>query len=77
MTRHVDIIACGEKLNQLLGFIPGADKAFLMHVELIDDGVCIGRRETTPHERLSDARWYGHSFLEACTTWDIEIKAPI
>lgn len=75
IARHVDIIACGKTLSQLLDFICGTDKPFRMLVELVDDNIFFTRRENTPRERLSDVRGYGHSFPEAYTSWDVEVKA--
>lgn len=45
-----------------------------MLVELVGNSVFFVRRENTAHERLSDVRGYGHSFPEAYTTWDAEVK---
>lgn len=75
IAQHVDIVACGKTLEQLLKFIEGTDKTFRMLVEFVDGNIFFVRRENTPHERLSDVRGYGHSFPEAYTTWDVEVKA--
>lgn len=75
IAQHVDIIACGKTLDQLLNFVQGTDKTFRMLVEFIDGNIFFVRRENTPRERLSDVRGYGHSFPEAYTTWDVEVKA--
>lgn len=72
---HVDIIACGKTLEQLLDFICGTDKMFRMLIELVEGSVFFVRRENSPFERLSNVRGYGHSFPEAYTTWDDEVKS--
>lgn len=77
IARHIDIVACNKTFEYLLSFMRSADKTFRMLVELIDGTVFFVRRENTATERLSNVRGYGHSFPEAYTTWDAEVKASI
>jgi hypothetical protein len=43
-------------------------------VEIIGNTVFFIRRENSPTELIKDVRGYGHSFPEAYTTWDAEVK---
>lgn len=72
-----DVVACGSTLGNLLRFIRGEDKQFRFLVELIEGAVFFIRRENTPHELIPDVKGYGHSFPEAYTTWDAEVKGSV
>lgn len=72
--RVVDIVACGSTLGNLLRFIRGEDKQFRMLVEVVEGAVFFIRRENTARELIPDVKGYGHSFPEAYTTWDAEVK---
>lgn len=61
-------------MGNLLRFLQGEDKPFRMLVELVGESVFLIRRENTPRELIPDVRGYGHSFPEAYTTWDSEVK---
>ncbi|OHF03872.1 geranylgeranyl pyrophosphate synthetase [Colletotrichum orchidophilum] len=74
LTRQVDIVACGSTIGNLLRFIRGNEKPFRMLVEVVGDAVHLIRRENSPKETLSDVRGYGHTFPEAYTTWDAEVR---
>lgn len=70
----LDIVACGNTLGNLLRFVRGKDKPFRMLVELVGETVFFIRRENTPAETIEDIRGFGHSFPEAYTTWDAEVR---
>lgn len=72
-----DVVACGSTLGNLLKFIRGEDKRFRFLVELVEGTVFFIRRENTPHELIPDVRGYGHSFPEAYTTWDADVKGSV
>ncbi|KAK3680857.1 hypothetical protein B0T22DRAFT_434969 [Podospora appendiculata] len=71
---EVDVMACGSTLGSLLRFVRGHDKTFRMLVEKVRDTVFFIRRENAPAEVIPDVRGYGHSFPEACTAWEREVK---
>jgi hypothetical protein len=75
--RDSDVFACGSTLGNLLRFIRGEDKRFRLLVELVDGTVFFIRRENTPRELIPEVRGYGHSFPEAYTTWDADVKGSV
>lgn len=66
----VDIIACNNTLGQLLRFVRGAGSPFRMLVQVLGKTVFFIRRENSPTEMIPGIRGYGHTFLEAYTTWN-------
>ncbi|KAH7390935.1 hypothetical protein DE146DRAFT_147938 [Phaeosphaeria sp. MPI-PUGE-AT-0046c] len=70
----IDIVACGSTVGNLLRLVRGQDKIFRFTVEVIGDTVFFGRKENDPREIIPDVRGYGHSFPEAYTTWENDVK---
>ena len=73
-TTSVDIFACSSTFGSLLRFVNGEEKPFRMLVEAIGDSVFFERRENSPTELIPDVRGFGHTFPEAYTSWDAEVK---
>jgi len=73
-TANVDLFACGSTLGNLLRFARGIDKAFRFNVELIGNTVFFIRKENDPKEVIKDVRGFGHTFPEAYTTWDNDVR---
>ncbi|KAF2820346.1 hypothetical protein CC86DRAFT_305106 [Ophiobolus disseminans] len=73
-TADVDIVACGSTLGNLLRFVRGQDKPFRFMVETIGNSVFFVRKENDPKETIDGVRGFGHSFPEAYTTWEPEVK---
>ncbi|KAK7747350.1 hypothetical protein SLS53_001603 [Cytospora paraplurivora] len=73
--QNVDIVACGSTLGNLLRFIRGEDRQFRMLVELVEGTIFFIRRESSPF--IPDVKGYGHSFPEAYTTWEGEVKGSV
>ncbi|RMZ67478.1 geranylgeranyl pyrophosphate synthetase [Pyrenophora seminiperda CCB06] len=73
-TASVDIFACGSTLGNLLRFARGIDKAFRFNIELVGNTVFFIRKENGPKELIKDVRGFGHTFPEAYTTWDNDVK---
>jgi hypothetical protein len=73
-TADIDIVACGSTLGNLLRFARGQDKSFRFAVETISNTVFFIRKENDPREVIPDVRGYGHSFPEANTTWENDVK---
>ena len=63
--RDVDIIGCGNTLNNLFRFARGDAASFRMLVEVIGNTVFFIRRENSPTEVYTGIRGYGHTFPEA------------
>ncbi|KAJ4420637.1 hypothetical protein N0V82_004202 [Gnomoniopsis sp. IMI 355080] len=72
--QQTDVVASGSDIGNLIRFLQGEDKPFRMLVELVGDSVFLIRRENTPRELIPNVQGYGHSFPEAYTTWDSEVK---
>jgi len=70
----LDLVACGSTLGNLLRFIRGQDRPFRILVEAVGDTVFFIRRENSPTELIPNVRGYGHSFPEAYTSWDSNVK---
>ncbi|OAK97804.1 hypothetical protein IQ06DRAFT_227647 [Phaeosphaeriaceae sp. SRC1lsM3a] len=74
VTADVDVVACGSTLGNLLRYVRGQDRSFRFTVEAIGETVFFVRKENDPRELIPDVRGYGHSFPEANTTWENEVK---
>lgn len=70
----VDVVACGSTLGNLLRFIRNKDKPFRILVELVHDVVFLIRRENSPTELIPGVYGFGHTFPEAYTSWDPDVK---
>ena len=53
------------------------DKSFRILVEAVGDTVFFVRRENSPTELIPGVTGYGHTFPEAYTTWDAEVKRSV
>lgn len=74
VTKDVNLAACGSTLGNLLRFVRGVDKPFRFNVEVIGDTVFFIRKENDPREVIKDVRGFGHTFPEAYTTWETDVK---
>ncbi|KAJ4292669.1 hypothetical protein N0V90_009332 [Kalmusia sp. IMI 367209] len=73
-TNEVDIFACGNTMGNLLRFVSSIDKSFRFNIELIGSTVFLVRKENDPRETIDGIHGYGHTFPEAYTTWDRDVK---
>ena len=75
--QEVDIFACGSTLGNLLRFARNVEteKPFRFLVEVVGQTVFLIRRENSPTEKIADIYGYGHTFPEANTTWDADLKS--
>lgn len=73
-TKSLELFACGSTLGNLLRFIQGSDKPFRLLVNVIGDVVHLVRRERSPFETIQGIKGYGHTFPEANTTWDSDVR---
>ena len=73
-TSEIDIAACGSTLGNLLRFVRHEDRAFRMLVEVVGNTVFLVRRENSPTELIPGVHGFGHTFPEAYTTWDKQVK---
>jgi hypothetical protein len=70
----VDIVGCGSTIGNLLRFAGSESKTFRFDVDVIGDAVLFVRKESSPTELITGLRGYGHTFPEAYTTWDSEVR---
>ncbi|KAL3417065.1 geranylgeranyl pyrophosphate synthetase [Phlyctema vagabunda] len=75
--QEVNVFGCGSTLGNLLRFARKVEteKPFRFLVEVVGETVFLIRRENSPKEVIADIRGYGHSFPEANTTWDADVKS--
>ncbi len=71
---QVDIFACGSTVGNLLRFARGQEKTCRMLAYKLHNTVFLVRRENSPTELIPDVRGYGHTFPEANTTWETDVK---
>ena len=76
-TTSIDIFACGSTLGNLLRFVRKVDKSFRILVEAVGDTVFFVRRENSPTELIPGVTGFGHTFPEAYTTWEAEVKRSV
>ncbi|EUC41435.1 hypothetical protein COCMIDRAFT_8863 [Bipolaris oryzae ATCC 44560] len=76
-TDDIDIFACGSTLGNLLRFARGVDKPFRFNLQVINRTVFLVRKENDPKELIEGVRGYGHTFPEAYTTWEDDVKNSI
>ena len=73
-TQKIDLFACSSTLGSLLRFVRRVDKPFRFFVELVGNTVFFTRHENSPTELLVGVKGYGHTFPEAYTTWDADVR---
>jgi hypothetical protein len=72
--KNTELFACGSTLGNLLRFVQGSDKPFRFLVTVVGDVVHLLRRGKSPLETMQDVRGFGHTFPEANTTWDSDVR---
>jgi hypothetical protein len=70
----VDIVGCGSTIGNLLRCAGSELKTFRFDVDVIGDTVLFVRKERSPKELITNLQGYGHTFPEAYTTWDSEVR---
>ena len=73
-TQKIDLFACSSTLGSLLRFVRRVDKPFRFFVEVVGNTVFFNRHENSPTQLLVGVKGYGHTFPEAYTTWDTDVK---
>ena len=73
----LDVIACGSTIGGLLRFVRNQDNPFRILVELVGDTIFLLRRENSPDELIPGIYGYGHTFPEAYTCWDPDVKGSV
>ncbi|KAF2457239.1 hypothetical protein BDY21DRAFT_392438 [Lineolata rhizophorae] len=73
-TNEVDVFGCSSTIGNLLHFARSNPKSFRMLVEAVGDTVFFLRQENSPRELIPNVKGCGHTFPEAYTTWDSDVK---
>ena len=71
---RVDLVACASTLGNLLRFVCGEPRTFRMLVYKVRDTVFLVHRENSPTELIPHVRGFGHTFPEANTTWEPDVR---
>jgi len=70
----LDVVGCGSTLGNLLRFCAGIDKDFRFDIDRVRDTIFFIRKESSPTALIHNIRGYGHSFPEAHTIWEPDVK---
>ncbi|KAF8847895.1 hypothetical protein BDZ45DRAFT_606740 [Acephala macrosclerotiorum] len=70
----VDIFGCGSTIGSLLRCARSEAKPFRFDIDVIGNTVFMVRRGESPTEMITDLQGYGHTFPEAYTTWDVDVR---
>jgi len=73
-TSDIDIFACGSTMGNLMRFARSTGKTFRFSIEVVGNTLFFIRKENDPREVIKDVRGFGHSFPEAYTAWEKEVK---
>jgi len=70
----VDVFGCGSTVGNLLRCARSQPQPFRFDVDVIGDTVFMVRREESPTQMITDLQGYGHTFPEAYTSWDVDVR---
>ncbi|KAL7627406.1 hypothetical protein AAE478_001599 [Parahypoxylon ruwenzoriense] len=68
----IDIMGCASSLGDILRFVRSIESTFRSDVEMVGDTLFIVRNHRD--ELIPDVRGYGHSFLEAFTSYEPQVR---
>lgn len=77
VTQDIDLFACSSTFGNLLRFVRRVEKPFRFFVEAVGNTVFFMRHENSPKETIHGVRGYGHTFPEAYTTWNGDVKGSV
>lgn len=64
-------------MGNLIRFANSVEKTFRFYVELVGNTVFLVRKENSPTELIEGVRGYGHTFPEAYTSWEADVKNSV
>ena len=73
----IDVVSCGNVMRNLFRFADSIERSFRFNMEVIGNTLFLVRREIDPKELIPNVRGYGHTFPEAYTSWDKDLKDSI
>ncbi|KAI0387533.1 hypothetical protein F5Y04DRAFT_6611 [Hypomontagnella monticulosa] len=68
----VDIMGCASSLGDILRFVRSVESTFRFDVEMVGNTLFLVRN--CRDQLIPDVRGYGHSFLDAFTSYDAEVE---
>ena len=71
---NLDIVGCGSTLGCVVSAARGEERTFHFGIERIGNTVFLVRQGASSKEVMEGVRGYGHTFPEAYTTWDADVK---
>lgn len=71
---HVDVVACRDTIEKFVQFLRGHGNPFRTLVEVIHGTLHLIRRENSSKELHPGLGGYGHTFPEAYTSWEEDVK---
>ena len=74
---EIDVFGCGNTFGSLLSFARGEDRTFRFGVELIGSSLFFVRKTNAPGETMREVRGYGHTFPDAYTTWERDVRGSV
>ena len=76
-TDDIDIFACGNTLGNLFHVASSQDRTFRFNAEMVGKTVFFVRKENSPTDALKSVKGYGHTFPEAYTRWEEDVKGSV
>ncbi|KAI4225363.1 MAG: hypothetical protein L6R40_008375 [Gallowayella cf. fulva] len=76
-TAAIDVVGCGNTMGNLIRFANSNEKTFRLYIEVVGNTVFLVRKENSPTEPIEGVRGYGHTFPEAYTSWEVDVKNSV
>lgn len=64
-------------MGNLIRFANSDERTFRFYVELIGNTLFLVRKENSPRQLIEGVRGYGHTFPEAYTSWEADVKNSV
>jgi len=64
-------------MGNLIRFANSNERTFRFYVEMVGNTVFLVRKENSPTEPIEGVRGYGHTFPEAYTSWEADVKNSV
>ncbi|KAG9788871.1 hypothetical protein KCU88_g1634, partial [Aureobasidium melanogenum] len=76
-TQDVDVFTCADTLCKLARFNCGEEQTFRIILTKIGNTLFMIRRENSPDELIPEVKGYGHTFPNAYTLWEQDVKTSV
>ncbi|MCJ1462600.1 hypothetical protein MMC07_001202 [Pseudocyphellaria aurata] len=73
----IDVVACGSTIGNLLRYARSMDMSFRFDVDFIGNSVFFVRKENSPKEVIEGLYGHGHTFPEAYTNWEEDVRGSV